>query len=366
MNTVRLEYFLFPHTSLGDADARRLSLMVPRLHLLQILDRPVLPGWADERIPGWKAIRDDALLARTRSLLKELRDLAQIHGYGGALASMSARWREEALESRTGIQSELRGKQPADVDAKQALLMEAAIFMEMAQELDEKERDLEAITASSDRMEADLQKMLGVSADDDLGEAAEMLSPPLAAGKKDVLYMLANRIAYWSRLFLNEPVPGRTVLVALSREVAEEVLDLVGARFEKSGLALAVEELELASIPAPDLLPEEAFAALLADVQESGVAGSFAGGLDRLIVAPRDETAREELDRACKVLGGRILRSTGKGGIRDGGTVRMTLMKIDFEGNDAGLWECLDKESAGLRGEQTPAPPAGILYLSEI
>lgn len=365
MNDHRLDYFLFPHTSPPETDARRLTLVIPRVHLLEVLDRPVLSPWAEKRFPGRKVIGDAALLASTRSFLKELRDLARIHGYGGALASMNDKWRAQTLESRAGIQSELSGRSIRDADMKQALLMEAAVFIEMAQELDERQRDLDAIKAESNRMEADLKKILGVSPEEDLDEAAQLLSPPLAAENRDILYMLANRMACWSRLFLHASPDAAPVLVALSGEVVEEVLDPLRTHCERLGMTLPVQCFELPSIPAPDGLSDEAFEALLAELRESGLAESLGRSLDRFITLPEDDSARKEIDRVCDTLGGRVRQGLRKSGIEGGMSFRMTLVKIGYGGN-VDFWECLDKETSAAGSVQVAAPPAGILHLSGV
>ncbi len=359
------EFHLFPHTLLSETAVRHLGIMLPRLCLQQILRPPEFPGWIEGRFAAFKVIEDARLTEKIALFLKGFNELAQLSGESGLLGPMSRGPAEESEESRIEIQGEIRGRRIHDPDAKRLLLVEAGVFMEMSRELDEKEMELELGYDRASKMEGEFREILGISGEEELGEAAEIVSPPLSREKTYLLYMISRRIAFWSRLFLNACPESDQILVALSPEVVEEVLDPIRTRCEKAGKAFHVERIPLVSIPSLERLPIETLQGLYAGLKESGILKSCWDSLERLVQDPSSQTVRNELNKYGKMLGENIEARCRKSGLSPALRVEMTLVRPDF-GNENDFWESLDKDGRIFWEGKRFKPPRGFLCLGEV
>ncbi|MFP5211912.1 MAG: hypothetical protein ACLGPL_00895, partial [Acidobacteriota bacterium] len=131
-------HILFPHMVIREGDYRHLGLLLPRLFILEAVRPPILPEWAGERFSPWPAIGDEGLRERIGQILQGYREMAAIHGEGAAMAAMMERWMEDLRESRLSIQSTIRGRKADELDERQKAIVEAALFLEMARDFDEK------------------------------------------------------------------------------------------------------------------------------------------------------------------------------------------------------------------------------------
>ncbi len=245
-------FFLFPQSVLSEGEFRFFSYLFPELHLLQVLRPPTFPEWGSRQFSGWPAIRDQELLDAIRGSLEAFREFAAIHGEESSLASISHEYiAGEYSESRFQIQANLREKAPPMDVTAQAMPMEACVFLEMARDLDEREMELETGIAQVDRLESEFREILGISSEEELEDVLETVTPPLFSDR-NLSYRLANRMAFWLRLFLcSKSLDEPPVLVSTSNEVVEEAVESLAKWLSLNGKALHFERHVLCQIPGP-------------------------------------------------------------------------------------------------------------------
>jgi hypothetical protein len=251
-----LNYFLFPHTMLSDNYLRDLCISLPRLTLLEIVRKAPVPEWAQGRVAGWPVLSpDDLLSTQISSCLQGYREFAQVHGGRGGILGYLSRVFDDLGESRYRIQEELRGKCPPDLNPGQKETMQAALFLEIARELDEKELEIVSGYVHLSEVEQEFRDILGID-ESESGEAD--LTPSLAPDTSGLIYMLPKRIASWFRMFSLRPVEGLPVFVACLPQVIEETIEMIRAGCERDGEKFSAATYSLGFIPgAGDLGPKQ-------------------------------------------------------------------------------------------------------------
>ncbi len=124
------------------------------------------------------------------------------------------------------------------MDDSEKALLEAAIFLEMARDLEEKEIELEAGFNQISSLEGAFREVLGISDEEELADAIETLSPPLRSEKAYLSFMLPKRIESWLRLFSNNLPEACPTLVTTSEQVLEELFEPVRVACERTGKTL--------------------------------------------------------------------------------------------------------------------------------
>jgi hypothetical protein len=243
------QYFLFPYTALSDRDCRLLSLLLPRLSVLQVILAPVVPAWFQEQVAGWPVLTEPEDLKNVELCLKGYREFAVVHGENSVLSSLSLdQISRDFAETRFHLQAKLKQKSPREPDDRTLSLLEAAIFLEMARDLDEKEMEVEAGLTKIDSLEGEFREILGITDEDELADTTEILSPPLRAEKAYLSFMLPKRIESWLRLFCNMMPQACPTLVTTSEPVLEELFDPVRAECEQAGRTFEPERILFGSI----------------------------------------------------------------------------------------------------------------------
>ncbi|MGA2401065.1 MAG: hypothetical protein ABSG91_05080 [Syntrophobacteraceae bacterium] len=257
-----LNYFLFPHMTLSANYFRNLGIFLPRLSVLEITRQASFPDWAKERFSGWPVLRGEELSARVSSCIEAYRAFAQVHGGPGGILGFLSRALDEIDEPSYRIQEEIRGKLPPDVDPAQKETIQAALFLEIARELDEKERDLESSYAHLNAIEREFRDILGI--EDDQSESAETsLTPALAPDTNGLLYMLPRRIESWFRMLSLHPVESMPVFVACFPEAIEETLEMIGTGCEQKKTEFSTATHLLGPVPRVDGLGLKQFLTLM-------------------------------------------------------------------------------------------------------
>ena len=257
-----MNYFLFPHMTLSVNDFRNLGIFLPRLSVLEITRQASFPQQAEGRFSGWPALRGEELSTVLSSCIEGFRAFAQVHGGpGGVLASLS-QLLDEIDEPRYKIQEEIRGKCPPELEPSQKKTIQAALFLEIARELDEKELELESSYARLNAIELEFRDILGIE-DDRLESAETSLSPPLAPDTNGLLYMLPRRIETWFQMLSLQPVEGMPVFVSRFPEVVEETLEMIRAGCEQKKKEFSTATYLLGSIPRVDGLGRKQFQTLM-------------------------------------------------------------------------------------------------------
>lgn len=344
-------FMLFPHTVLSDREYRHLSLLLPGLSVLQILRPPAAPAWLSQMLVGWPVVTEEEKIKTIRLALKGFQEFATVHGDESALASLSLDQISRASsESRLRIQSELKRKDAEVVNERETLLLEAAVFLEMARDLDEKEIEVEAGLSRMDSLEGEFREILGISEDARLEDTLETMSPPLRADKTGLSYMLPKRIESWFRLLSNAMPPALPVLVT-TEPVLEELIEWFRTKGGATGIMPEPKRIPLAAIPAMDGLAIEDFLSLLSDPEASGILTSYWQGLENIILSPLDPTGHEALSQTAETLQDLLRRYCAGIGLADERTVSIELVVGDILS-----WETIWKQFGRV---ERPAAFAG-------
>lgn len=304
----KFEYFLFPHTVLSETDYRHLALLIPHLHLLQISRQLHLPEWGHQFFSARHTLSEEQG-HQVRALLKQYKSFADLVGDGAVLASLShfsdeMNWRE----SRFRIQSAIKGQgEQQHFHESEVATLEAALFLEMARDLDQQGMELESDVARAKNTEREFGNILGITSEDDLEEPFEIGDSSLAPERNYMNFMLRKRMAFWLRLFSAERTENLPVLVTAVPEVVEELLDplmsVAGSVIEPSS---RVVRIPLASIPSLNHLDREQLQLLIDDLTASGILQVYGQSLEKVLRNPEELTSIEELNQIAAQLKTRL------------------------------------------------------------
>lgn len=286
MASPKPSFILFPTTTLSRPDTQTLAFLLPRLNVLQAVHPPVFQPWVTDRFTAWSAITDETLREEIRAKWREFQDFAAIHGEKGLLESAARQWFPgEETENRIRIQETLRGegRWRNDAPTPKSLLVEGALFLEMARDLDEKAMELEDSLARVNSLEDEFRTILGLSDVGELDEAPDALDLPLLGEMEAPPYRLPQRMASWFRLFEKAANPPEApILVASQKGLLEELAE--AARHQRHN-----PEGE-ANLPLPlwafsDLgkLSPKDFAALMEDSRVLAATAEWWDALDRVM-----------------------------------------------------------------------------------
>ena len=260
--TKTLNYFLFPHMTLSVNDFRNLGIFLPRLNVLEITRQASFPQWAKGRFSGWPVLRGEELSTVLSSCIEGYRAFAQVHGGPGGVLGFLSQLLDEIDEPRYKIQEEIRGKCPPELEPAQKKTIQAALFLEIARELDEKELEIESSYARLNAIELEFRDILGI--EDDRSESAETnLTPPLAPDTNGLLYMLPRRIETWFQMLSLQPIEGMPIFVSRFPEVVEEMLEMIRSGCEQEKKEFSTATYVLGSIPRMDGLGRKQFQTLM-------------------------------------------------------------------------------------------------------
>ena len=322
-----MQYLLFPYTVLSEAEYRHLSILLPRLSVLQVVRPPMVPDWLREMVAGWPVIVEQRQIEAIKLCLKGYREFASVHGQSSALSSISLdQISRDFAESRFRIQTQLKKDHSDESRASESALMEAAIFLEMARDLDEKEMEVEASFEDLDSLEGEFREILGISDDEELAETMETMVPTLRAEKAYLSFMLLKRIQSWLRLFYNRLPEAPPALVTTLEQVVEEILEPLRLKCDRSGKALQLSRISLGSIPVLEDLPKAEFLALLSDPEATRLVSAYWNSLDKMLTSPHNSSEQAELSLAAGTLQDHLLDYRREIGLSENAEMRMDLV----------------------------------------
>ncbi len=225
-----------------------LCALLPCLNMLEIISRASIPERAKDRICVHPVISQAELISRIRNSIEGYREFAKVHGGPGGILGFLSHAFGETDEPRYRIQEELRGKVPPEKDAKESQIVQAALFLEMARELDEKELEIEAGFDRMNQIEQEFRDILGIE-EEEAHQVGSDLSSPLVLDESSLLYMLKKRIESWFRMLSSGPATKMPVFVTVFPEVVLEALDIVRTGCEKSGQDFSTAAYTLGPVP---------------------------------------------------------------------------------------------------------------------
>ncbi|MCE5336329.1 MAG: hypothetical protein LLG06_17260 [Desulfobacteraceae bacterium] len=288
-------YFLFPHMSLSESDARNIYLFLPQLYLLEIATRGTIPEWGGDKFVFWQAVSDEDALSTIRSNVRGYGKFAEIHGGGpgGSLAHLSQAMQEE-MESRLEIQERLRRKRSEEGVGFPVETLRASVFLEMAMELDQKEIDLEASYTQLNALEGEFRGILGISPEEELEAQETGLISPLIPDRPGFLYMLSRRVESWFRLMSLQRI-ANPVFTALGPEVIDEVLERIRAGAYRKGIDFSCSRFSLGMCPRLKGLGEKQFRSLIEAPGTTDILLAYWRNLESFIEAAAGGESIEEL-----------------------------------------------------------------------
>lgn len=356
------KFMLFPHMVLSDKEYRHLSLLLPELSILQIFRPVAVPDWLSQGVMGWQAITDQKSLKTIGLALKGLQEFAAVHGDNSALASLGLDQISRAFsESRFRIQTELKGQDATTVDERETALLEAAVFLEMARDLDEREIEVEAGLSRMDSLEEEFREILGLVEDEELEDTLETTDVLVRSEGAVLSHMLPKRIESWFQLLSNEVPPTLPVLVTTEAGL-EELIEWLDAKDQTPGNLPEPGRVLLASVPAMDGLATEGFLSLLGDPEASDLLTSYWEALEQAILSPHDPVDYETLSQKADTLQDTLRDHTRELGLSGEG-----LVHLDSVAGEALSWQRVAQRlsqgpgRAALAGEIFPAEPLKIL-----
>ena len=303
MSADTMRFMLFPYTVLPDKEYRQLSLVLPGLSVLQVTRPPAATDWLLQMVAAWPAITEQQQIETIGLCLKGFREFAAVHGDESVLASLSLdQISRDFAESRFRIQTELKKTNATEPGDAEISLLEAAVFLEMARDLDEKEMEVEAGLARMDSLEGEFREILGIWEDAALEDTMETLSPPLGTERANLSFMLPKRIESWFRLLFNHMPAPCPVLVTTSELVLAELFEHLRMPDDRGGKISEPTRVALGCIPAVDDLAVEDFLSLLSDPEASGILSSYWHELESVLLAPGVPSGLEALSQSIDTL----------------------------------------------------------------
>lgn len=280
-------YFLFPHSVMADFEARHLALLVPNLHLLQIINPLQMPAWAQEHFSPHIILAEAAFIDRVNHYLHDLRNFADTHRGSDTLVLLeSEQLGKDRESSRFLLQDELRQRPTKGHDMPGWLRLEAASFLELAREMDEREMELENHYRRMEELEKGFREILGVIDGEEMEEVVETASVRLVPDQNRLHHMLVKRSVSWYRLVSDSLLEPGVAMVALTREVAAELLDPIQTDWERDGRQFPCLHRPVAVLPSLRDLASGDFQVLWRQILESGVAQPYWQALADLLRQP--------------------------------------------------------------------------------
>jgi hypothetical protein len=344
-----------------------LSIFLPDLFLLQVIRSPVFPEWGGEQFRAWPVVCQPEEAEQIKLYLKSYQELADLHGGEGILSSLSHQWaiNDSLQESRLQIQSALKGKEPAGGDVKQSLRLEAALFLELARDLDEKEIELVSSLSQVDRLEGEFREVLGIADEEGLEEFLETTAPPLVPQESQLLFMLPRRIGSWFRLFAFKPPESSPFLVSVTHEIQEELLDPLQTQWERNNQVFEPYRVTLATLPPLGHLSAETFLTLNQELRTSETLTSYWRSLEHVVTNPLDSSLRESLEAVAETLQNQVKAFCQKANVLKEAQIHLKMTYLE-DCTHANFWENMDKTGyEGLEKELRFPGKATVLYLEE-
>lgn len=361
MENTRPSYFLFPRLTISERDLRYFSIFLPQLLTLEITRPATIPDWCIGKFQGLPAILDAELLKQTKSCIQGYRAFADLHGSSGTLGYLS-QILDDTVESRLLIQEQLKGKCRIPVDSGVSRTVNAAIFLEIARELDDKRSELEKDFARADVLEQQFRDIVGISVDDETDAVADGFSTPLAQERGTPEYMLPERIRAWFRLFSLQPLSLFPVFVAAGRETMEECLEAIRAGHKGSNKDLDFSELQLGAFPRINDFGRKQYQSLVESPGAPALLESYQRALDRFLatkIGHDPDACRLEAESLGKVLE----KFCGSCGTEERVSLRMVLTRGISLSEVVEILCATGDSPHGHPGKELQSGPAALLYL---
>ena len=180
-------------------------------------------------------------------------------------------------------------------------IVQAAVFLEIARELDEKELEIASGYARLNAIEQEFRDILGIE-DEESDRAETNLTPALAPDTNGLLYMLPRRIESWFRMFSLQPLESMPIFVGCFPEVIEEAIEMIRTGCERDGKEFSAATHLVGSIPRLDALGSKQFRTLIEAPGMSDILSACRHGLEDFIMSAALSESPSELQAKGRLL----------------------------------------------------------------
>lgn len=350
-------YVLFPHSVMAEHEARHLALLLPNLQLLEIVSPLQVPGWGRGHFVPQAVLSDLEFIQRVKHYLRDYREFADTHQDTDTMVLLQTHRQGQDIEtSRILLQTQLRGRPAKGPDMAEWLRLEAASFLELARELDERELELEGHYRRMEELEEDFREILGVVDGEEIEEVAEAVDLPLAPDRNRLTHHLVKRAASWYRLFGDQLQQPGMVMLTLTRDITMELLDPIQTEWERIGRPFSWVQRPVVTLPSIRELAPGDFSTLWHQLLDSGVMRPYWLALAEAIDDPETQTKWDVVSQHVQLIRSRIFEFCLQSNIhpREQAVLVMNLVH-DISHHD--LWKGLDKTGFEHLAEKTPTAP---------
>ncbi|MEJ5301350.1 MAG: hypothetical protein WHS38_10215 [Thermodesulforhabdaceae bacterium] len=267
--TLLEQVFLFPFSHLPDSYYRFLELTLPSMQVLGFIRPPYCPPWDKGMISVHSLSLDQHKMDLLHNIYKGYQEFARIHGEKHILETISlAKVEEELAETRTRLRSALKGYETGSSDPGWNFIVESIIFLELARDLDEKDIEVDNDLFKVKDLEDQFRASLGLESDEDFEDVEEAvrIAAEELPRRSYFGYLTRMRTVQWLRMYfanlsfyvrrchidegritkLGKQLP---ILLCISRDVAEELIDPVRTKEERGGFTWFPEIITLVDVP---------------------------------------------------------------------------------------------------------------------
>jgi hypothetical protein len=350
-------YFLFPHSVMAEHEARHLALLLPTLRLLEIVSPLQVPAWGREQFISEAILSEPEFVQRVKHYLRDYREFADTHQDTDTMALLQAqRHGEDSEASRFLLQNQLRGRPAKGPDMAEWLRLEAASFLELARELDERELELEGHYRRMEELEEDFREILGVIDGEEIEEVVETVNIPLAPDRNRLAHLLVKRAVSWYRLFGDQLQQPGMVMVTLTRDVTLELLDPIQTEWERIGRPFSWVQRPVVTLPSIRELTRGDFATLWTQLVDSGAMKPYWLALAEALDHPETETHWDAVGEHVHLIRSRIFEFCLQCNVHPREQL-VLVMNLAHDISHYDLWKGLDKTGFEHLVEKIPAVP---------
>lgn len=263
------QVFLVPYSHLPDSYYRFLELTLPSVHVLGFIRQPYCPPWDRGTIATCLLSLEGEKAQSLNNVYKGYQEFAKIHGERHLLETISlTKTQDEWEESRPHLRSMLKTAETASSDQVWSILVESIIFLELARELDERDIEVDNDLFKVKELENLFASSLGIETEDDLDEVEEPVRVVVEELPRRSYfgYLTKSRMSHWLRTYFarlpfvirrcniaeeRSVVLGRDlpILLCVSRDSAEELIDPIRTKEERTGLEWSPDTVTLLEVP---------------------------------------------------------------------------------------------------------------------
>ncbi len=297
--------FIFPFTVLPESYYKFVSLILPSVKILRIMRPACIPEWNIGEFEEHPVFLNEEHIRKAQEIYRGYQDYAKIHGEKHLLETLSLKridseWEESRLRLRSIIKSGSTNE-PSD---EWVANLEAALILELARDLDQKDIELDRDLIHIDILESKFRQALGLDEEEGSAEIEEPIKITAEALPRRSYfgYLLSKRISSWLRLFVLNPTNTPPLLLCVTREIIEELADPFRTRIERDGREWIWSEHSIISIPNfLEFIDIDTFKRIRSEVMQFDRTALW-NIIDSLVSSPENEEIVESLKREAQKL----------------------------------------------------------------